>query len=126
MKSFFVLIAIIFVTTLGFASPVLAGGDKVFVCHVSSFNFDDDQWEGTIISISARAVDAHCGHGGRYDHDLSDRRLDAVALLCEEEEGKALDKCIKNNLVGAFCRRTRVDGNGNEGVDHAAVIRLCD
>ena len=88
----------------GFSSAAMAGGDTAYACHITSYNFDTDVWEGHVIGVSEKAVDAHCSHRDIPDHFPIgvDRRARAI---CDGEEGKAYDKCLRVNMVGQPCGR---------------------
>lgn len=103
MKTLLIIIAFAIIS-LGLAPVAQAGSEKQFACHVTSYNFELDRWEGKVISISVKAVDAHCAHGNTTDH-YPGKVMGEAEGACVGEEGKAYDKCLEKYAVGAECGR---------------------
>lgn len=105
------LIALVF----GFLPVALAGGDKVLACHITGMNLDGDRYQGHVISISPKALGAHCNHNrGVSDHHpqgVINNAIDACV-------GDSSDNCVTKNSIGKTCSRAM----GNQG----AIDNLCD
>lgn len=114
MKKLFLSI-ILFATFAAIAQPVFAG-DKFYACHITSYDFDLETWEGHVIEINANAVATHCDHFGVSDHHPTGV-VNAAVAACADFDGKRYDRCIQQNTVGANCGR----GSDNP----PAVSQLC-
>jgi hypothetical protein len=118
MKKLLSVVLLAILASMGFTSTASAG-DKVYACHITGMNDAGTRLTGHVISISDKALKAHCKHDGVPDHrpnGVIGNAEDACDLL--DLEGKDYDKCLDRFAINADC--SRAIGNDN------AVARLCD
>ena len=111
MKKIYVFTVVLLAMVFGFVSPVMAGGDKVFACHITYMLYteagDPARFEGHVISIAEKSVKAHCAHETYTDHRPG-KRIGEAELFCADffdpgDEGYG--KCLTKFLVGMSCGR---------------------
>ena len=101
--------------TLGSAPAVLAGGDKALACHITGISLEGDRYEGHVISVSTKALGAHCSHSGIPDH----RPIGVINnALNDCDETDESSRCVIKYATGRACSR----GTNAEG----PVAQLCD
>ena len=123
MKRVFVLITVLLVVSLGL-TPIALAGDKVLACHITGTGYNDNGDEiyvGHVISISDKALKAHCKHPIAPDHTPWGVLL-ASDLACGEDgldlEGDEYEKCFTMMSIGKPCGR-KIASTG-------PVLDLCD